>query len=306
MEKRKYVEPSWLQKKLDETQSTNDDKILEKRLDEYKADEYAMYDQAAGDVINGGVVTSDIFLSKNNNKPEEGSYLVWNPDGPSNKDDYTMTTQFLKNNSDYQNTVTFLDFLSDDECDELIDFHSFSLKKNPETIYNWEEKIEDAPDNHLDKDEIQEFDRNWRKSKNLFLQPYQIGFEWVYTKLDKIIRQANDKYFKFDMPYPSIIEPLQLTYYPPNGVYEWHTDWHGPNNPMGTRKISFVVQLSDPDDYTGGDLELSIHRKSEFNFAPKQRGSVTLFPSFVRHRLNTVQSGNRYSLVGWSHGNFWR
>jgi PKHD-type hydroxylase len=121
---------------------------------------------------------------------------------------------------------------------------------------------------------------------------------WIYQKLTNVIIQNNEKYFNFDL---SMIENLQFTYYnsEENGCYKAHIDpngWHLPHN----RKLSIVVQLSDPSEYEGGDLLLyTSYDPIKIN---KQKGMVTMFPSYTLHEVTPVIKGERYSLVAWVHG----
>ena len=64
--------------------------------------------------------------------------------------------------------------------------------------------------------------------------------------------------------------------------------------------MSISVQLSEPDAYDGGDLEIDIDGAPWS--APRDRGTAILFPSFVRHRISQVDSGTRHALVAWMHG----
>ena len=146
----------------------------------------------------------------------------------------------------------------------------------------------------------------WRKSDTIFMDNYIHGMEWVSERLSSVLDKVNRDYFKFDIPRPIPFEAMQVTYYPPGGVYEWHQDWNGNIQPQNTRKISLGVQLSHPDEYVGGNLQFQIPRNDAGNNASRQQGSVTLFPSFLMHRLSTVVEGERYSLIAWAHGNFWR
>ena len=75
------------------------------------------------------------------------------------------------------------------------------------------------------------------------------------------------------------------------GKYDEHIDIG--ENEFSQRKLSICVQLSDPSDYEGGDLHI---RK---NKTPRVKGAVSVFPSFLEHRVETVTSGTRYSLVIW-------
>ena len=64
-----------------------------------------------------------------------------------------------------------------------------------------------------------------------------------------------------------------------------------------TRKLSLVVQLTDPCQYSGGELVVFPDEH-----ASRAIGSVTFFPSFLTHRVTHVSSGTRYSLVAWTTG----
>ena len=71
------------------------------------------------------------------------------------------------------------------------------------------------------------------------------------------------------------------------------------------RKLSFVVQLSDPDDYEGGNLQL-LDENGKSYIAPRKRGTVVVFDSRTQHRVLKVKRGIRKSLVGWVVGPRWR
>jgi PKHD-type hydroxylase len=101
----------------------------------------------------------------------------------------------------------------------------------------------------------------------------------------------------------SIIDDIQFTEYEAGGGhYDWHIDI-GPKT-ISHRKISIVIQLSDPEDYEGGDLELM---PGNYSFAvPKKKGAVVLFPSFILHRVTPVTSGLRRSAVLWVGGSHYK
>ena len=71
------------------------------------------------------------------------------------------------------------------------------------------------------------------------------------------------------------------------------------------RKLSFSLQLSDPEDYRGGELEFIDNSNKPF-LAPKQRGTMVVFDSRVKHRVRKVKSGLRKSIVGWVIGPRWK
>ena len=53
------------------------------------------------------------------------------------------------------------------------------------------------------------------------------------------------------------------------------------------RKLSFSLQLSDPDDYEGGNVQL-LDENNKIYIAPRQRGSIILFDSRTKHRVLKV------------------
>jgi PKHD-type hydroxylase len=121
---------------------------------------------------------------------------------------------------------------------------------------------------------------------------------WIYQRLTTILIENNEKYFNFDL---NMIEVIQFTYYNSNeeGHYKAHTDaqmWNLPHN----RKLSFVMQLSDPSEYEGG--ELLLHTAFEPTTIRKEKGLIACFPSYTLHEVTPVTKGERYSLVAWVHG----
>ena len=64
------------------------------------------------------------------------------------------------------------------------------------------------------------------------------------------------------------------------------------------------IQLSDSDDYEGGDLELMF--REEPVKLDRTRGTLVAFPSFMLHRVTPVTRGTRWSLVAWITGPRWR
>lgn len=63
------------------------------------------------------------------------------------------------------------------------------------------------------------------------------------------------------------------------------------------RKISMVIQLSKPEQYEGGRLELANDPLPADKFV--NQGDIIFFPAFNRHRVLPVTRGIRYSLVTW-------
>ena len=131
-----------------------------------------------------------------------------------------------------------------------------------------------------------------RKSSAVFVAPSK-STSWVFDRLGKIIRDINDTVYGFDIS--QFREGFQFTRYEVGEYYGPHFDI-GPGK-LTERKLSLTVQLSAPEDYTGGELIIY----PEF-VAPKDQGTMTVFPSFMCHDVRPVKTGVRYSLVSWLAG----
>ena len=67
--------------------------------------------------------------------------------------------------------------------------------------------------------------------------------------------------------------------------------------------MSLTVQLSDEDDYEGGDLILNDNKEESRSYkVSRGKGSVIVFDSRTLHQVTPVTKGVRYSLVKWYHG----
>jgi len=124
--------------------------------------------------------------------------------------------------------------------------------------------------------------------------------DWVYDKIVNMAIEANTTW-KFNLH--SIIDSIQYTeYYEGGGQYDWHVDI-GPKN-ISHRKVSVTIQLSDSDEYEGGELEL--WTGSGYHVMPRGKGVSTFFPSFTMHRVTPVTKGIRKSLVLWIGGEHYK
>ena len=95
-------------------------------------------------------------------------------------------------------------------------------------------------------------------------------------------------------------QPVQLTKYDDGCYYEWHTDELYKDDT--TRKLSAVLQLSKPEDYTGCELQLFNGAGEPEELPIKKQGSLIVFKSNEWHRVTKLTEGTRYSLVMWITG----
>lgn len=82
----------------------------------------------------------------------------------------------------------------------------------------------------------------------------------------------------------------------PTAGLPWHTDSGAGRSAI---KTAISVQLSDPDDYEGGDLHLQMG--SHIRPMPRTRGTV-VFPGWQIHRVPPLTSGVRWSLTARTFG----
>ncbi len=192
-----------------------------------------------------------------------------------------VSRKFLRShrtNIDHFNYYYFADGFTPEECDKIIALAGLLPKQKATTVADSEEMVSD-----------------YRKSEISWI-PQTEEYAWLYDKITELAQVANSSMWNYDIW--GYDDDLQFTrYYDDGGHYDWHADL-GPG--ISNRKLSCVIQLSDPEDYEGGDLQLN--PGGGVTTIPKKKGQVTFFSSFVLHRVTPVVSGTRMSLVTWLAG----
>ena len=205
-----------------------------------------------------------------------------------------------------------------------------------QSIWYYSEIPEDLVD-ILEKDAVQNFEsqmadsklygdalnKDKRNSQNAWIPTTHWigGFIWHY------VQRANRENFLY---YIRNIdgENIQFTRYGEGEFYSWHNDaglaTHYKPISVGNRgngsdiaqdfinekcelirKLSVVVQLSNPEDYEGGNLQI-MDESGKSYIAPRKRGTVIVFDSRSQHRVLKVTKGVRKSLVSWCVGPRWK
>lgn len=133
--------------------------------------------------------------------------------------------------------------------------------------------------------------------------------EALLTNVIAEVTRLGRDHFGYDLTGPSADDPPQVMRYTVGDEFDWHFDCGIDAPPYGTRKLSFSVQLSDPADYDGGDLELAAYQLgyspevlTPQRAAARGRGVLLAFGAFHVHRVSPVTRGARHALVGWIHG----
>lgn len=173
--------------------------------------------------------------------------------------------------------------LTDEECEEIIRYGTANLQ----TAITYGEKVAGRMTRIA----------GWlkRKSKVSWIDAGSDLDPLMNRLVNNLLAVSRDNFF-VNLDY---VESIQFTRYD-GGLarYGWHTDSSATGS-AASRIMSATVELSDPNDYVGGNLKIGI---AGSNFiAEKQRGRMVLFPSAFPHKITPVLTGTRHSLVLWAH-----
>ena len=141
------------------------------------------------------------------------------------------------------------------------------------------------------------------RRSNIKWLPRDEHWGWVYEKLINMAVEANNSLWHFDLH--TAPEQIQYTEYDAAelGHYDWHQDiGHGG---ASLRKVSITVQLSESNEYDGGDLEIWQGGKV-VQSCQRGAGVVVVFPSYMMHRVTKVTKGTRRSFVLWVGGQHYK
>jgi len=187
---------------------------------------------------------------------------------------------------DLLNYYWFKEALTPSECEDIIKIG----KSFPKEIASTFNQASIGP-SIKEKEETRDSEVRWI--------PLNEDSQFIYDKIRRCCEEANKEQFQFDLS--GFTEELQFTEYEGEGKhYNWHPDI-GPEK--NKRKLSVVIQLSDPSSYKGGNLMINTGNTATID---RSRGSIIIFPSFLLHKVSKMESGNRYSLVSWVSGTPWR
>jgi PKHD-type hydroxylase len=136
-----------------------------------------------------------------------------------------------------------------------------------------------------------------RRSDVSWLAP-TLETDWLYRKLTDVILSVNSSNFNFNLLG---VEKLQFSSYKADelGYFGKHADASQGDMVRTNRKLSFTLQLSDPNTYEGGDVLVYTAADHETTTMTRTKGSMIFFPSNQMHEVTPVTSGVRQSLVGW-------
>jgi PKHD-type hydroxylase len=122
---------------------------------------------------------------------------------------------------------------------------------------------------------------------------------WVYPRVIRMMLAANEEVWGYA---PTELENIQIGTYTAEaaGYYDWHVDRSTTaSSGAGSgsdRVLSGSLQLTNGELYEGGALQLGAL------IAPRELGSLVIFPSYAMHSVRPVTKGVRTSLVLWLKG----
>jgi len=154
-------------------------------------------------------------------------------------------------------------------------------------------------------------DRHYSNNRDIAYVPGDQHSWWLYNELEKCVIEANARLFQFDIQY--VTDHLHYVIYPtPNkpdktgntrkegGYLDWHMDIGV--GEVNRRKLATTVQLSDPNDYEGGDFQVWYGGSERFITLPREKGDVLIMPTFYLHNITPITRGERRALVYWTGG----
>ena len=154
---------------------------------------------------------------------------------------------------------------SDEECDQIIELF-------------------DRPGG---KSGVGYSEKDWHISKKTSLVNVPLH---LFRKLESTVNKVNKSYWGFD---GKLGRHGEIYRYDPGDFFDWHMDLG--DGSIARRKITTLVQLSSPKDYTGGRLEFLCNVS---HTAARERGTLLIYPSFIMHRVTKLKTGRRFSMGG--------
>jgi PKHD-type hydroxylase len=198
----------------------------------------------------------------------------------------------MEKNDKFEFLIYRKNFLSNEECDKII--------KSLDT--------EDLTEGELVGDyEGGTINKNVRKTlnKDIIFDRINKPFDdkALFNKIESALKIANIQYFNYDVEG---LDKLRFLKYGIGGRYEWHTDYG--RHECSMRKLTGIIQLSDSDEYEGGDFEFGLTdtEGSGLLKGNRDKGCLLVFPSFLSHRVAPLTKGKRYSIITWLEGDTFR
>jgi predicted 2-oxoglutarate/Fe(II)-dependent dioxygenase YbiX len=120
----------------------------------------------------------------------------------------------------------------------------------------------------------------------------------IGATLTSVGLNVNHQYWKYHITHSNQAEFLM---YDVKGKYEAHTDtFHVVSDE--TRKVSCLAILND--DFEGG--KFFIQTGHDKIYPPQEKGDIIIFPSFMLHGVEPVTKGQRFTVITWLVGPYFK
>jgi len=122
-----------------------------------------------------------------------------------------------------------------------------------------------------------------------------------FLDIRNVTKNANTTIYDFsllgiiDQDFPQIFR------YSDNNYFDMHIDI---NHIAPSRKITFIINLSDQSTYEGGSIEFLNFETIDTDV--NEQGSCLIFPAFMPYKLNKVTKGHKDIIIGHVHGALFR
>ena len=186
----------------------------------------------------------------------------------------------------------FKNLLTDQECDKIIQHFDPIQSKEATTInYNFTNDKGNA-------ETVSVQDQSYRKGS--------VKFSKDIPNVDKLLMAMEFVASDTGIVLTQDVVDFQLGIYDNEGD---HFDWHPDHKVQAAtfyqqvRKLSASLQLTDPKEYKGCELQVRTEEVSgRCYICSKKKGDFIVFPSWLSHRVTKLESGHRDSLVLWYKG----
>jgi hypothetical protein len=138
-------------------------------------------------------------------------------------------------------------------------------------------------------------DKDFHSAKRQKLRGDVGGFPFMGIR--DVTKSANEEIYDFnllgiiDQDFPQVFRYQESDY------YKWHIEL----TPMApSRKLTFIVNLTDETTYEGGKIEFLNTDSGEVNVS--EQGTCLIFPSYMPWRITPVTSGKNCVIIGHIHG----
>ena len=177
--------------------------------------------------------------------------------------------------------------------------HGYAYQKNVFTKEECEKIINIAKNKSWSRGKIRsvkksiDYELKDMRSSNICWINCDEETDWIFSKIIYSAFKLNADFFQFNIS--GMDEGLQFTNYKsPSDRYDKHIDRC---YNAKVRKLSLSIQLTDPNNYEGGELVIeTINTEEKFKL---NVGEIILYPSSYLHAVNKVNNGERLVCVGW-------